>query len=169
MSIFENGGGTLASTTIPQASLDLISLFTEAEKTLLATVGVPLKATWSTDMIGQITNFAVTLPNIEAINAVGRAEMVPQNFLGETLGAFDPGAGGDLISDTLVGALVEHATKVNRLEKLIPTTVATITPNTHNVSYDTEAQTVTIAINLPVATVIDPAGGLKMTAIDFLA
>jgi hypothetical protein len=169
MSNFLGGGGDLVNATKPGALLELAIRLANAEKAA-STTQIPLNnITMSADLEAQTYTITATLPIKDDRNATGQVFFAARNYLGTPQGDFNPGTGGDLQSTDLISAFVEMAQIVSDSEKQIPTTVATTTPNTTTVSFDMEAEVVSITSNLPVNIDTDPTtGSVILSAIDFL-
>ncbi len=169
MSIFNSGAdGTLKSTHLPQAVLELARYLDAAENSRNgANPGLTPRRNLSTNIsldTGTVA-IAATFPIISAIQADGTDKISVTDYLSPVYSAFKNG-GGTLKSTNLIAAFVEASNLLAAAEKAV--TPTDDQPNNIFISIDKETQTITITANLPFTTNVTEEGDFVVMAIDYL-
>ncbi|MCC5619248.1 hypothetical protein LC605_30090 [Nostoc sp. CHAB 5836] len=162
MSTFNNGGGTLKSSTKPAAFLEIAHLINEAERAA-STVDVTLdNVTINYDTGARTATIDATLPVGSTINSSGQIVISASNYLGGSV--FNPGTGGEIKASSFPSAFLEMAQFLAASEQA----VTPAPPNNITIAIDLEALTTTISATLPVVPTLDSAGKPVFTATDYL-
>lgn len=162
MSTFNNGGGTLKSTTKPAGFLEIAHLINEAERTA-STVDLTLdNVTITYDTGARTATVDATLPIGSTVNSSGQIVISAANYLGAS--AFNPGTAGEIKGSTFPAAFLEAAQLLASSEQSVTPTP----PNNISISFDLEALTATVTATLPVLPSLDSAGKPVFTATDYL-
>jgi hypothetical protein len=162
MSTFNNGGGTLKSSTKPAAFLEIAHLINEAERAA-STVDVTLdNVTINYDTGARTTTIDATLRVGSTINSSGQIVISASNYLGGSI--FNPGTGGEIKASSFPAAFLEMAQSLAASEQAVTPTA----PNNITIAIDLEALTATVTATLPVVPTLDSAGKPVFTATDYL-
>lgn len=162
MSTFNNGGGSLKSTTKPAAMLEIANLLANAEAAA-STTDNPLNSISVTfDLEAKLAQISATLPIGVAIGTAGNFYGGASNYIGVSA-AYVPG-NGDLKSIDLPAAFLEMAITVNIAEKAIVTNP----PNNVTVSLDLENSQATVTASLPISMSVNASGEIVSHAVDYL-
>lgn len=167
MSLILTTGSSLQSDTIPAALVEAALLLDAAEKARNgANPGITPKnnvsLTFSSD--DGTANIAATLPVDVTVGSDGGVKYLPKDYLGGTYAAFTPG--GAVTATSRMAALLQVAQLLSAAEKAIQP--AEDQPNFIQVESSSESGTVTITASVPFNSVIDAAGSLTITALDYL-
>lgn len=111
----------------------------------------------------KVAQINATLPVQQALN-LGVPSFAATDYLGNAYTAFN---GGSILASThVIAAFLECAHQVQALELAFPENDR---PNNVTIEYSSDAQSVTIACNLPVTESISSTdGAIKYTAVDYL-
>ncbi|AFY72961.1 hypothetical protein Syn7502_00829 [Synechococcus sp. PCC 7502] len=169
MSTFTPGtGGTLESTNLPSAFLEVSRVLVQAENTRnAANSGVaPINnITASLSIDGGVASIAATIPIAPTLSTSGVPTIAAQNYLGSTYTTFAPGTGGTLKSTNTIAAFLETAQLLASAEKAV--TPVENQPNNIQITYDLEASQATISANLPFSST-SVSGDITIEALDYL-
>lgn len=169
MSTFVTGGGTLQSTTLPNALFEAARLLDYAETTRNAsqpTLAPKQNISTTVDFATKSIAIAATIPATFAPNASGQVVVIASDYLGAPWSSFAPGTNGTLKSANAVAAFVEVAQILSNGEKVV--TPIEDQPNNVQVTIDAETATITVSANLPVEIGATEAGVVTLYAVDYL-
>lgn len=167
MSLILTTGSGLKADTIPAALVEAALLIDAAEKARNgANPGITPKNNItlvfsSDDGTAQI---AATLPVDVSVGTDGSVRYLPKDYLGGTYAAFTPG--GAVTANTVMSAFVQVSQILSAAEKAIQP--AEDQPNFIQIESSSENGTITITAAVPFTSVIDAAGSLTITALDYL-
>lgn len=162
MSIFNNGGGSLKSTTIPAALLEVANLLAVSEAAASATDDPLNNISVTFDLEARLAQITATLPiNISTGNA-GNFYGGASNYIGEAA-VYVPGT-GDLKSIDLPAAFLEMAIMTNLAEKA----VVIDPPSNVTIALDLENLVATVTASLPISMSVNANGEIVSQAVDDL-
>lgn len=153
MATFTPGGGTLKSTTMEQAIIELCERTQELDTALPTPTG-NVGLVYNAD--GNLATIGLNLP-VERSIVSGKLTYTATDWL--TGHAFAPGTSGTLTSDTYPGALLELATDIQVLE-------VAQDKNNLNITIDDDAGIATVIASIPVAYSIDASNGTTVVTAD---
>lgn len=157
MASFTNGGGTLKSSTMEQALVELCErtqLLDAALSDPTGNIGLVYNADGNTSTIG------LSLPVTRSIVS-GKLTYTATNFLPDD--TFAPGTSGTLTSTEYPAALLELATDIQVLE-------VAQDKNNLQITIDDDAGLVTVTATMPVTYTIDSSSGATtVTADEYLS
>lgn len=167
MSLILTTGSSLKADTIPAALVEAALLVDAAEKARNgANPGITPKnnisLTFSSD--DGTANIAATLPAEISVGADGSVRYLAKDYLGGSYATFTPA--GAITATTVMSAFVQVAQILSAAEKAIQP--AEDQPNFVQVDSSSEAGTITVTAAVPFTSVIDVAGNLTISALDYL-
>ncbi|MDJ0735381.1 MAG: hypothetical protein QNJ47_15210 [Nostocaceae cyanobacterium] len=156
MATFNPGtGGTLISTTVEAAFLEACQLLQNAEvNTEVDNIAVNY---FTGDNAVTVTG---TFPLVQSLSSSGESIFTTTDFIDFTFA----NGGGDLNSNSLPKTVLELAQKLQILEK-----TQADAPNNVQVTYDTEAELITIAAETPIQFSVNATGAVEINASSYLA
>lgn len=165
MAIFTPGGGTLKSTTLENALFEAITLLLSKEKDTAVNTGNESRVTLSLDQT-LIASGTCTFVGLESVSSVdGSINWVVSNYLSPTF-SFSPGTSSSIKSANLPAAIVEIAKKIQALE--VQTAKNTQNLNRINLTYDSDAATITLTFECALALTIASDGKTQLQANTYL-
>ncbi|MDJ0737079.1 MAG: hypothetical protein QNJ47_23925 [Nostocaceae cyanobacterium] len=159
MTTFNPGtGGTLNSTTVEAAFMEACQLLQNEERAIEELTNNIAVNYFTGDNVVQVSG---TFPLVQSVDVTtGKSSFSTSEFITTTFA----NGGGDLKSTNLPNAVLELALTLQVLEK-----TQADAPNNVQITYDTEAELITIAAENPIEFSLNTDGSAKISAIPYLA
>ena len=165
MATFTPGGGTLKSTTLENALFEAVTLLLSKEKDTAVNTGNENRVTLSLDQT-LIASGTCTFVGLESVSSVdGSINWVVSNYLSANF-SFSPGTSSSIKSANLPAAIIEIAKKIQALE--VQTAKNTQNLNRINLTYDSDAATITLTFECALTLSIAADGKAQLQANTYL-
>lgn len=166
MSVFSPGGGSLKSTNMPAAFIELAHTLSAAEKQI-STIDEPVtNITVAFDAETLTAAIAASIPISSQTDSDGSLKIVASDYVvGSALDtAFSAGTNGSLNSDNLAAAFLELANQLNYVEQ----NSGPEPPNNITIALDLETRLASVTASLPLTTTLDASGRVVIAPVDYL-
>lgn len=165
MATFTPGGGTLKSVTLENALIEAITLLRSKELDTALNPANENRITYSLDQTNTLTGTCTFTAQESVSGADGSINWLVSNYLGAGF-VFSAGNAGTIKSNNLPAAIVEIAKRIQLLESQTAKNQSGL--NRINLTYDSDAATVTCTFEAATTISISTDGKPQLTATTYL-